>query len=64
MEDIVLEVVLKLNEIRQQYGGDGIKVYLNDDNNYCIKVIKNEKPVKVFRYFANKKRKCWDIKEK
>lgn len=37
------------DELRQKYDGDGIKVYLKDEDHFTIKVIKDENIVRAIR---------------
>lgn len=57
------ELILKLNELREFYGADGIKVYFRDEQNYTIKVVKDGVLIKVFKRQTNRNGNRWDIKK-
>lgn len=55
------ELIKKLNELRIQFDADGVKVYFTDEENYCVKLVKDDKVIKVFRKSTNKFQKSWDL---
>lgn len=60
---MIEKLLLLLNDLKNEYDADGVKVYFNDYNNYTIKLIKNNKIIKVFRCLTERKNKAWDIKK-
>lgn len=45
-----MDILIKqLQEIKDAYQAEGIKIYFRDQNDYCIKIIKNGDNYKTFR---------------
>lgn len=59
----MLELLKLLNDLRVRYEADGVKVFFKSEEDYCVKVIKNEKVIKVFRKVKDPKHKNWDAKK-
>lgn len=57
----MIELIEKLNELKEKYGADGIKIYFMDENNYTVKFIKDEKVIIAYRKRGNRNG-AWDMK--
>lgn len=49
VESEALKVIIACNKLREKYNGDGIKVYLKDEEHATIKVISEDHVVRVIR---------------
>lgn len=61
---MVKDLLDNLFMIKNFYECDGIKVYYNDKENYCIKLIKDGNISKVIRTCKDKSFKNFDMKKK
>lgn len=59
----MLYLIMKLKELMKEYDADGVKIYFKSEENYCVKFIREEKVVKVFRKKESCRTKAWDLKK-
>lgn len=57
---MIAKLIELLEQLRKEHGADGVKVYFVDENNYCIKLIKDDKVIKCFRIG---RKDGWDVKK-
>ena len=53
-------LIMLLNSLRQEFGADGVKVYLLDENDYSIKLIKDGKVIKKISSGRKHKNNEWE----
>jgi len=54
------ELLEMLNEEVKKLNADGVKIYFNDETNYCVKFIKDNKVISHIRK-VNSKFNGWDL---